>query len=142
MRRRSTTAPRLCCLLALALLAGCYADEGSGDIALETYPVDGFTEVVLHGAGQATIVPGEYRVAASADSDVLPTVRVERRGRGAAPRPQGRLDSRRAAHRASGLSRLDADVERSEDIRQRRAEGARRGQRRAAAACHFRRRQH
>ena len=71
---------RLCCPFALATLAGCYAAEGSGDIALETYAVDGFTEVVLNGAGQATIVPGEYRVAVSADSDVLPSVRVERRG--------------------------------------------------------------
>ena len=68
------------CLLALATLAGCYAAEGSGEIVHETYAVDGFTEVVLSGTGQATIVQGEYRVTASADSDVLPSVRVERRG--------------------------------------------------------------
>ena len=69
-----------CCWLALATLSGCYTDEGSGELVLETYPVEGFAEVVFYGNGQTTIVPGEYRVAASADSDVLPTLRVERRG--------------------------------------------------------------
>ena len=72
---------RPCGLLALAMLAGCYAAEGSGEIAHQTYAVEDFTEVVLSGSGQATIVQGEYRVTASADSDVLPSVRVERRGK-------------------------------------------------------------
>ena len=66
--------------LALAVLAGCYTSEGSGEVALATYAVDGFTEVVLNGDGEATIVPGDYRVTASADSDVLLSVRVDRLG--------------------------------------------------------------
>ena len=67
-------------LLALAALAGCYTDEGSGQVALKTFPVEGFTEVVLSGDGQATVVPGDYAVTASADSDLLATVRAEQRG--------------------------------------------------------------
>lgn len=71
---------RSCCLFALGALAGCYTAEGSGDIALRAFPLEGFTEVALTGAGEATIVPGDYRVTASADSDLLPTVRAELHG--------------------------------------------------------------
>lgn len=72
--------------MALALLAvcvgcsGCYSGEGSGQVALATYPVERFEKVVLNGEGGVTITPGEYAVSVSAEDDVLPSIRVERTG--------------------------------------------------------------
>ena len=72
-----------CAALALTTVAGCFTGEGSGQLAFQTYPAEGFSDVVLVGAGRATILrgaPDEFRVAASAESDVLPDVQVERDG--------------------------------------------------------------
>ena len=66
--------------IALLALAGCYSSEGSGNVAVETHAVRGFTEVALTGAGRAIITAGEYAVSVSAEDDVLPSVRVEMRG--------------------------------------------------------------
>ena len=66
--------------LALMALAGCYSSEGSGNVAIETHDVRGFTEVAVTGAGRAIIAQGDYAVAVSAEDDVLPSVRVEVRG--------------------------------------------------------------
>lgn len=65
--------------VALAL-AGCYSGEGSGDLAFEVYPVADFDVVVLAGEGAATITAGEFSVSASAEDNVLPSLRVLREG--------------------------------------------------------------
>ncbi len=67
------------CLLHAAL-AGCYTGEGSGVVAARFYDVADFTQIALSGEGQVTVVPGAFRVAASAEDNVLPTIRVSRQG--------------------------------------------------------------
>lgn len=67
-------------LALLAVLAGCYTGEGSGVVAVRSYPVDGFTGISLDGDGDATVVAGPYAVSVSAEDNVLPSIRVERRG--------------------------------------------------------------
>ena len=75
---------RLSQSLALALVslvaAGCYTGEGSGNVVIETYAVDGFDRVVLNGDANVAISSGEYAVSVSAEDDVVGSVRVERRG--------------------------------------------------------------
>ena len=60
--------------------AGCYSGEGSGDLAFEIYPVADFDVVVLAGEGTATITAGDFSVSASAEDNVLPSLRVLREG--------------------------------------------------------------
>lgn len=68
-------------VLALALpLAGCYSGEASGIVALRDYAVDGFVAVAVSSDGGVRIVPGEHGVSVSGETNVLPTVQVERRG--------------------------------------------------------------
>ena len=64
---------------ALAVV-GCYSGEGSGELAFETYPVADFDVVALAGEGSVTITPGEFAVSASAEDNVLPSLRVLREG--------------------------------------------------------------
>lgn len=61
-------------------LLGCYGGEASGIVALRDYPVDGFVAVAVSSDGRVRIVPGEYGVSVSGETNVLPTVQVERRG--------------------------------------------------------------
>ena len=65
--------------VALAL-AGCYSGEGSGDLAFKVYPVEDFDVVVLAGEGVATVTAGDFAVSASAEDNVLPSLRVLRDG--------------------------------------------------------------
>lgn len=62
-------------IVAIAL-AGCYTGEGSGKVAVETYDVRDFTEVAFTGAGRLVVSEGDYAVSASADDNVLPSLRV------------------------------------------------------------------
>ena len=62
-------------LLVIAL-AGCYTGEGSGEVVVQSYDLDGFTEVALTGAGQLVVSEGDFAVSASADDNVLPSLRV------------------------------------------------------------------
>ena len=62
--------------LVAVVLAGCYTGEGSGEVAVQGYDLDGFTEVALTGAGQLIISEGDFAVSASADDNVLPSLRV------------------------------------------------------------------
>ena len=64
----------------LPLLLGCYAGEASGIVAVRDYAVDGFVAVAVSSDGGVRIVPGEHGVSVSGETNVLPTVRVERRG--------------------------------------------------------------
>ena len=73
-------ARRLLTTLALLAMAGCYAGEGSGRLALQDYPARDFQAVALSGAGTVTITAGDFAVSASAEDNVLPTLRVERHG--------------------------------------------------------------
>ena len=71
---------RLLFAVALTALAGCYTSEGSGTVAIATYDLADFTAVSLSGHGKAIIEPGAFAVSASADDDVLPSIRIERHG--------------------------------------------------------------
>lgn len=62
-------------LLAI-VVAGCYTGEGSGEVVVQRYDLRAFTEVALTGAGQLIVSQGDYAVSASADDDVLPSLRV------------------------------------------------------------------
>lgn len=62
--------------IAITALAGCYTGEGSGAVAVETYDVRDFTEVAFTGAGRLVVSEGGYAVSASADDNVLPSLRV------------------------------------------------------------------
>ena len=64
----------------LLSLAACFTGEGSGRLALETYPVRDFRVVALSSEGAVTITRGDFAVSASAEDNVLPTVLVERHG--------------------------------------------------------------
>ena len=66
-------------LLALAV-AGCYSGEGSGNVVLEPFPVEPFSDIVLNGEGVAIITPGDHGVTVSVEDDVLPSVQAETRG--------------------------------------------------------------
>lgn len=65
----------------LLLLAGCFANEGSGTVVVETFDHRDFTEVALTGAGRLVVTGGDFAVAVSAEDDVMPSVRVTRKGR-------------------------------------------------------------
>lgn len=62
-------------LLAIAV-AGCYTGEGSGEVVVQRYDPRAFTEVALTGPGQLIVSQGDYAVSASADDNVLPSLRV------------------------------------------------------------------
>lgn len=66
-------------LFALAV-AGCYSGDGSGNVVLEAFPVEPFSEVVLNGDGIVVISTGDHRVVVSVEDDVLPSVQAETRG--------------------------------------------------------------
>lgn len=68
---------RLGAALGLAALVGCYASEGSGHVVVRTYDLRGFAEIALTGAGRLLVSEGDYAVSASAEDDVLPSLRVE-----------------------------------------------------------------
>ena len=67
-------------LLLLGLTAGCYTGQGSGEVALQSYDVTGFTGIALSSQGNVTVLPGDFAVTASADDNVLPSLTVQRRG--------------------------------------------------------------
>lgn len=69
----------LTALPALAVV-GCYSGEGSGNVVLEAFAVEPFSEVVLNGDGIAVISTGDHRVVVSVEDDVLPSVQAETRG--------------------------------------------------------------
>lgn len=77
MHRLLSNTSAVCGALALV---GCYSGEGSGDLAFEVYPVADFDVVVLAGEGLATITQGDFAVSASAEDNVLPSLRVLREG--------------------------------------------------------------
>lgn len=58
------------------MLAGCYTGEGSGEVVVQRYDLRDFTEVALTGAGQLIVSEGDFAVSASADDNVLPSLRV------------------------------------------------------------------
>ena len=64
----------------LVALAGCFAGEGSGELAFKTFPVADFDTVALASEGAATITQGDFAVFASAEDNVLPSLRAERDG--------------------------------------------------------------
>ncbi len=66
-------------LLVLAV-AGCFSGEGSGNVVLEPFPVEPFSEVVLNGEGVAIITSGDHGVTVSVEDDVLPSVQAGTRG--------------------------------------------------------------
>ena len=67
-------------LLLATALAGCYTGEASGRLAVAEFEVGEFSEVVMSGGGNVTVLPGEYAVSASAEDDVLPSLRVRSSG--------------------------------------------------------------
>ena len=67
-------------LLLLGLAAGCYTGQGSGEVALQSYDVTGFTGIALSSHGDVTVLPGDFAVTASAEDNVLPSLTVQRRG--------------------------------------------------------------
>ena len=73
-------APLGLALFGAAALTGCYTSEGSGRVVVETFDERDFTEVALAGDGRLVVTAGEYRVSVSAEDDVLPSVRVRRKG--------------------------------------------------------------
>ena len=67
--------------LALALpLVGCYGGDASGVVAVRHYAVRDFTALAVSSDGMVRVVPGEFAVSVSGETNVLPTVRVERHG--------------------------------------------------------------
>ena len=60
----------------VVLLAGCYTGEGSGELAYRAYAVDAFSRISLAGALEVDVVEGDFRVVASAEDNILPTVVV------------------------------------------------------------------
>ena len=68
---------RLVMIPMLALAAGCYTGEGSGVVALKSYDVAAFSGIALSSDGTVTVLPGDFAVTASADDNVLPTLRVQ-----------------------------------------------------------------
>ena len=68
---------RLVMIPMLALAAGCYTGEGSGVVALKSYDVAAFSSIALSSDGTVTVLPGDFAVTASADDNVLPTLRVQ-----------------------------------------------------------------
>lgn len=64
----------------LALAAGCYTGEGSGEIAYQTFAVADFSRIALSGAAEVTVTSGEFAVTASAEDNVLPTLVVRGEG--------------------------------------------------------------
>lgn len=74
------TVLRVAALVCALAVVGCYSGEGSGELAFEVYPVADFDVVALAGEGSVTITPGEFAVSASAEDNVLPSLRVLREG--------------------------------------------------------------
>lgn len=63
----------------LALVAGCYTGEGSGEVALRSYDVAAFSGIALSSDGTVTVLPGDFAVTASAEDNILPTLKVQTR---------------------------------------------------------------
>lgn len=63
----------------LAFAAGCYTGEGSGEVALKSYDVAAFSGIALSSDGTVTVLPGAFAVTASAEDNVLPTLRAQTR---------------------------------------------------------------
>ena len=70
---------RLLTIPILALVAGCYTGEGSGEVALKSYDVAAFSGIALSSDGTVTVLPGDFAVTASAEDNVLPTLKVQTR---------------------------------------------------------------
>ena len=70
---------RLLTIPMLWLAAGCYTGEGSGEVALKTYDVAAFSGIALSSDGTVTVLPGDLAVTASAEDNVLPTLKVQTR---------------------------------------------------------------
>lgn len=70
---------RLLTIPMLALAAGCYTGEGSGQVALKAYDVDAFSGIALSSDGTVTVLPGDFAVTGSAEDNVLPTLRLQTR---------------------------------------------------------------
>ena len=64
----------------LVALAGCFSGEGSGELAFKTFPVADFDVVALASEGSVTITQGDFAVFASAEDNVLPSLRAVRDG--------------------------------------------------------------
>lgn len=77
MMRTKRKAKRLGAAFALVALAGCYTGEGSGQVTVQTYPLRDFAEVALTSAGRLLVSQGDYAVSATAEDNVLPSLRVE-----------------------------------------------------------------
>ena len=67
------------CVLFVAL-AGCFSGEGSGVVAFKTFPVADFDAVTLASEGSVTVTQGDFAVFASAEDNVLPSLRAVRDG--------------------------------------------------------------
>lgn len=70
---------RLLTISMLALAAGCYTGEGSGEVALKSYDVAAFSGIALSSDGTVTVLPGDFAVTASAEDNILPTLRLQTR---------------------------------------------------------------
>ena len=70
---------RLVMIPMLALAAGCYTGEGSGVVAFKSYDVAAFSGIALSSDGTVTVLPGDFSVTASAEDNILPTLRVQTR---------------------------------------------------------------
>ena len=70
---------RLLTIPMLALTAGCYTGEGSGEVALKSYDVAAFSGIALSSDGTVTVLPGDFAVTASAEDNILPTLRLQTR---------------------------------------------------------------
>lgn len=77
VRARTPAYRALVVVSMLALAAGCYTGEGSGVVALKSYDVAAFSGIALSSDGTVTVLPGEFAVTASAEDNVLPTLRVQ-----------------------------------------------------------------
>lgn len=62
----------------VAALAGCFSGEGSGQLAFKAFPVADFDAVTLASEGSVTITQGDFAVFASAEDNVLPSLRAIR----------------------------------------------------------------